>query len=195
VHKDRWIHTGGARLGDDLVLVKPIAIEATSILARAFADELRQRGYAAESIARAEAYLYKPGISVVREARIALEAARVHAMHDPTEGGIATAIHELAEAAGLGAVVEASAIPITPESAALCAEFRLDPLGVISSGALLVALDPRDTPGLQAVYDREGIPCAIIGRTTKASEGVMLLSGSGVCDLPRFDQDEIARLF
>jgi len=195
VAKDEWVATGGACVGDDIVLVKGIAIEGTAIIAREKAAELRQRGYSQDWIARAERYLYDPGISVVREALLAVESTIVHAMHDPTEGGLATGLHELARAADVGLWVEQEAIPILPESALLCAEFGLDPLGTIASGALLVALPKDQTTKLLSIYEREGSPGAVIGRITPADQGLKLSSKGGTVSLPRFDQDEITRLF
>jgi hydrogenase expression/formation protein HypE len=195
VAKDKWVATSGARVGDDLLLVKGVAIEGTSIVAREKALELRKRGYSEEFIARAQKYLYDPGISVVREALMAVECAEVHAMHDPTEGGLATALHELVHAAGVGLWVDAQAIPILPECQALCIEFSLNPLGLIASGSLLVALPPEETPALLLAYREADITCSRIGHITPAGEGLKLENGTSTMDLPRFDQDEVARLF
>ena len=60
-------------------------------------------------------------------------------MHDVTEGGVATAIREMAEAAGLGAVVAEAEMPRYYESKRLLAYYGLDILGAIGSGALLIA--------------------------------------------------------
>jgi hydrogenase maturation factor len=194
VVKDRWVATSGASVGDDIVLVKGIAIEGTAIIAREKAEELRQRGYSEDLIVRAQRYLYDPGISVVREALLAVESTVVHAMHDPTEGGLATGLHELARAAEVGVWVEQEAIPIWPESAWLCTEFGLDPLGTIASGALLLAVPPEQTPTLLSIYEGENVTCAAIGHITAANEGLWLSTKAGTVGLPRFDQDEITRL-
>jgi len=195
VAKDKWITTGGARVGDDIVLVKGIAIEGTSIIARVKSEELRQRGYPQDWIARAQDYLYEPGISIVHEARLAVETSIVHAMHDPTEGGLATGLHELAKAANVGVWVDSEAVPVWPECTSLCAEFGLDPLGTIASGALLIALPHEQTPALLSAYRKANVTCAVIGYITTASEGLKLKSGAMTIDLPRFDQDEITKLF
>jgi hydrogenase maturation factor len=60
-------------------------------------------------------------------------------MHDPTEGGIATAVHEIVHAANLGALIEAEMLTIFPETQMLCDHYYLDPLGLIASGALLIS--------------------------------------------------------
>ena len=195
VAKERLVTTSGARVGDDLLLIKGIAIEGTSLIAREKAEELRQRSYGPEFIARAQNYLYDPGISVLHAARLAVESAEVHAMHDPTEGGLATGLHELCEAAHVGVWIDREAVLVYPESASVCAEFGLDPLGTIASGALLLALPPTQVPALLAAYERAAIPCAVIGRVCEADEGLRMQSGAVTLDLPRFDQDEVSRLF
>ena len=193
VAKDRLVTTSGARPGDVLLLTKGVPVEGTSIIARVRAAELRARGYAESLLARARASVER--LSVVPEALLAAELARVHAMHDPTEGGLATALWELADAAGVGLVVEAERIPILPEGRALCAEFGLDPLGTIASGALLIALDPADAGVVLHACARDGIDCAFIGRVVPREAGVRLVHSGRSTELPRFSQDEITRLF
>jgi len=194
VAKNRLITTSGAQVGDDLVLVKGIAIEGTSIIAREKEKDLQARGYSPEFLARARHYLHDPGIGIVREAGLAAKCVGVHAMHDPTEGGLATALHELALAAHVGVWVDREAIAVWPECASLCAEFGLDPLGLIASGALLVSVSHEQTSTLLAAYQETDVTCAVIGHVTVVGEGLKLSSKAGIADLPRFDQDEIIKL-
>ena len=193
VDKGRLVTTGGARPGDALVLTKGVPIEGTSIIARARAVELRARGYDDAWLARAHGLLAR--LSIVPEARLAADLVPVHAMHDPTEGGIATALWEMADAAEVGLAVEAERIPVLAEGAALCREFGLDPLGTIASGALLLALAPTDAGIVLHALAREGIDAAFIGRIVPREAGVVLTRGGQPGPLPRFDQDEITRLF
>jgi hydrogenase expression/formation protein HypE len=146
-------------------------------------------------VARGREFLHKPGISVVRDAAVAAAAGDVHAMHDPTEGGLATGLLELAQAAQVGLVVDQAAIPIFPETAALCEAMGLDPLGLIASGALLLAVASADADRVMAALEEEGIAVASIGRVVRPERGIMLRSESIERPLPRFERDEIARLF
>ncbi len=140
IDKSQLVRTSGAQPGDALLLTKGIAIEGTAILG---AHTVSQNAVLPTNILeRARAFLTEPGISVVKAALIAVQATAVHAMHDPTEGGLATAIHELCEAAHTGAIIDADAITIYPETAALCHALDLDPLGLLASGALLVSVAP-----------------------------------------------------
>jgi hydrogenase maturation factor len=192
--KDRLITTAGARVGDAVLLTKGIPIEAVSILAWVRADELRRR-YSAGFVARCRRYLDDPGISVLPEARIALAAGGVHAMHDPTEGGLSAALYELAEAAGVGLRIDRSAIRILPEGARLCADYGIDPLGAIASGALLICADPRREAAIRRWLDRAGISAARIGTVVSARSGVQMVTADGRrTPMPRFAADELARL-
>jgi hydrogenase expression/formation protein HypE len=193
VAKDRLVTTGGARAGDMILLTKGIPLEGTSIIARARGEDLAARGYAEATLARARGYLTQ--LSVVPEALLAAELVPVHAMHDPTEGGLATALWELAEAAGVGLTVDVERIPVLPEGRALCAEYGLDPLGTIASGALLIALGSADAGVVLHACAREGIDCAFIGRVVPRETGVTMTRGGRRQALPQFPQDEITRLF
>jgi len=195
VPRERLITTANARVGDRVLLVKGIPIEGTAIIAREKAAELRQRGYSASFLERAQSYLYDPGISVVQAARLAAQHPGVHAMHDPTEGGLATGLHELAYAAGTGLRLYLERVPVLPEGRRLCEEYGLDPLGVIASGALLVAVDPSQADALEAAYAEAGIPCVQVADLVDKSEGCTMVRAGESAPLPRYDTDEIARIF
>ena len=189
------ITTSGAQVGDVLLLTKGICIEGTAIIAREREQELRRSDVPEGLIQRAKSFLFEPGISVVRDAQIAVGAGRVHAMHDPTEGGLAMAVHELASAAHVGIVIEAHRIPLLEESALLCRAYGLDPLGTIASGALLIATPAQEALRIQQALRLNNIACEAIGRIVPPSEGVLLNAGSELRALPQFFRDEITKLF
>jgi len=195
VAKDKLVTTGGARVGDAIVLTKGVPLEGAAIIAREKETELRARGVPAAAIRRAKGFLRTPGISVRPEAEIACELATVHSMHDPTEGGIATALHELADAAGVGLRVDRDRIMVLPEGKLLCEAFGLDPLGTIASGALLMTLDPAEAGMVIHALARESIDCHFIGQVVDRAQGVRLVDGTKSWPMPVFPQDEITRLF
>ena len=194
VEKGRLLRTADARPGDDVLITKAAAIEATSILAREKASELTGK-CSEDLLARCRDFIHDPGISVLDEARIASDFKGVHAMHDPTEGGVTTGLWEIAEAAGVGLIVDPAAIPVREETATLCRICGIDPLGAIASGALLIAVDPEATDALVARMRGAGIPCVRVGWVVEKSRGVKMHSPSGFQDLTVFARDEIARLF
>lgn len=195
VEPARLVRSSGVQPGDDIVLVGSAGIEGTAIIAREKEAELLARGLDPALVRRSQAFLYDPGISVVRAARLVTQAAAVHAMHDPTEGGLATGLWEMAQASGVGLAVDFDAVPVAPETQALCQAFGLDPLGLIASGALLVALAPADTLRLLTALADAGLAGSVIGRATAAEDGLTARRGGQAIPFPRFPVDEIARLF
>ncbi|HEM61516.1 MAG TPA: hydrogenase expression/formation protein [Chloroflexi bacterium] len=195
VAREQLVTSSGAQVGDAIVLTKGIAIEGTALIAREKEADLRCRSYGEEFLARAQRYLRDPGISVVREARLAGANFEVHAMHDPTEGGLAMGLHELAGASGVGLRVDAERIEILPECRILCQEFGLDPLGAIASGALLIVVPAEEAEPLLKLLGGEGIAASVIGHVRPRHMGTLLKDHGQVRALPTFPRDEIARLF
>jgi hydrogenase maturation factor len=189
------VHTADAKPADLLLLTKGVALEGTAILAREKPAFLADIGYSEDEISSLRNLLHDPGISVVRDARIACQAGRVHAMHDPTEGGIATGIWELAIAADVGVEVDFEELQRLNPYGELWEKLGLDPFGVIASGALLISAP--ETHALQIMWALldEGLDCGIVANVLPAHRGVKLRRAGELTDLPRYDQDEIAKLF
>lgn len=194
VSRAHLVTSTGARPGDHLLLTKSIPIEATAILAREFQPALKSF-FSEEDILQASNCLHDPGISVLRDAQIAVRNGHVTAMHDPTEGGLAAALWELAEACGHALLVRPGAIPISPLSARLCRFFDLDPLACIASGALLLTVAPKDAPAVIDALKASGIPCREIGSVQEGQASVWMEQGANRNRLPRPERDEIARLY
>ena len=180
-----------ARPGDRIVLTKGVAVEGTALLAAELAGELGGAGLGDDELARCRRFIDL--ISVVPEARTAARLEGVVAMHDVTEGGLATALEELAAACGHGVVVEPGRVPVYPETRRVCAALGLDPLGLIGSGSLLVVCRPAAVEALLAALDEEGIAAAEIGRLSDDESGVRALDGDRPVVWPRFAVDEAAR--
>ena len=193
VQKEDIIRTSGAIAGDSIVLTKGIAIEGTTALANDYETNLRDLGASAEIITRAKSLLKDIGISVLRDARVACSESKVNSMHDPTEGGLATALHELASASGLGIAVEEGSIPVLPECKSVTDVLGLDPLGLLASGALLITLHSSEVPKLLRALQSEGITGWEIGQVLDQEEGSIMIGNQGEGDLPIFSRDELAR--
>ena len=193
--KDRLITTGGAREGDSVLVTKGIAIEGTAVLARDRAHHLAGLGVGQSSLDTAAAYLTNPGISVLLDAKIALETTEVHSLHDVTEGGLATGLREVAAASNLGVAVEHGSIPILPESQEICDALGLDPMGLLASGALLITLPAPEAPAVLLALERHGINGWEIGQMLAQEEGMLMIGFDGEVPLPVFARDEIARYF
>lgn len=196
VTRDRLITPAGTQPGDAIILTKRLAVEATSIMAREKAAELRL-AFDDAFLRRCRGFLHEPGIAVWRDAQIALQAGHVHAMHDPTEGGAATALHEMAQAAQVNLQIDAATVPIYPETQALCDHFGLDPWGVIASGSLLLAVGAAEADRVVEALRRQSIEARVIGRVLDRSERPIVLAETAgqIGPLRSFERDEIARLF
>ncbi len=193
VEKDRLVRKDRLQVGDRVVLTRGAAIEGTAILAREKRAVLEAH-LDATLVARARNLLVDPGISIIEAATTATAAGSVHAMHDPTEGGIATGLWELARAGSLGLRVSAAAIPILPETGAVCEVFGLDPLRLIASGALLVATAPNEARAITRALDGRGIPAADVGEIRPAEEGIQIEVAGRWVPLEPAERDEIARV-
>jgi hydrogenase maturation factor len=184
----------GIRVGDAVLMTKAVAVEGTSLLAREAAGRLREAGCTEAELEEGAGYLFRPGISVAPEAELLMSSVRVHAMHDPTEGGLATGLWEMAQAGGVGIEVGLDRIPRLPLCERFCALLGLEPLGLIASGTLLAAVDAADATRAVEVCSEAGIPCAEIGIVTDRAGEVGAVTPEGRRGLSRFDQDEVARV-
>ncbi|MCY4366864.1 MAG: AIR synthase family protein [Chloroflexi bacterium] len=193
VERDRLVSTGGAREGDSIVITKGVAVEGTSVLAREFERQLLAAGLSASSLEAAREYLYRPGISVVQEARVARAVAEVHSMHDPTEGGLATGLREIAHASGMGLAVEQSSIPVLSECEEICSLLNLNPLGLLASGCLIITLPSPQVPNLLRALEEAGINAWEVGQIIAPEEGLIVIGYEGEVPLPEFSRDELAR--
>lgn len=194
IQREKLVTPDQVQPGDILILTKGVPIEATALLAREFPTALKSH-LTPEEIHTARNYLFMPGISVLKDAQIAVQAGSVTAMHDPTEGGVATALWEMAQACQHTFHVDPARIPIPPLSARICEIFGLDPLGTIASGALLLAVKPASKGAVFSGLNAAGIPAAEIGVVAAGAAEVLIDQEGELRPLPRFDRDEIGRVY
>ena len=193
VEKRRLIDKGNTRPGDQVLMTKAVAVEGTAIIAREFGDRLSSIGVSPTDIKNCRRFLDK--ISILPEAAIALSVNGVSAMHDVTEGGLATALEELSLAGGHRIRVKMERVPIYPETARICGLLKLDPLGLIGSGSLLICCRDYATKKLVQNIKKAGIAVTIIGEVREAGQGIEALHQHQPVPWPQFDADEITRLF
>lgn len=193
LHGKKPITSAGAKPGDALILTKGIAIEATSVIARELAEKL-EGSFSAAFLKRCANYFRTPGISVVKDARVAMENGPINAMHDPTEGGLSAALHELSLASGCSIIVEQRLIPVLPEAKALCEFFGIDPLGAISSGALLISAPATRAKKITAALETNSILSAVIGHVEAKGGGVRIMVDGKTKILKHFERDELTKI-
>jgi len=194
VARDKLITPRGARTGDRVLLTKGVPIEATTLLAREFPARLHGALTSTE-IAAAQNYLFEPGIGITRDARTAIKAGRVTAMHDPTEGGIVTALWELAQASGKTLRVDPREIPVPALARRVCEVFAIDPLCALASGSLLLTAPPADAAAICKTLAHEDIACADIGVVADGPDVVERKTPAGYEAWPRPAVDDITKAF
>lgn len=191
VTHDGLVTSAGAKAGDVVLLTKAAGIEGTSILARSFPSDAR-KVLGPEGQRRAARFHHRPGISVVTEALLAAEHGAT-AMHDPTEGGVAAALFELASASRKRLIIDLDRIPVLPPTAQLCTHFGLRPLGLIGSGALLMTMPAARVDAICRILRRRRIPVVVIGRVA-AGRGVEARRAGKRVRFEWSQRDELTRL-
>jgi len=174
--KGRYVTAGGAKPGDTLILTKSAGIEGTAILAT---DREKALQKTLNPAVLEKAKNFWSQISVVKDALTACKTGGVHAMHDPTEGGVAGGIHEMADASNVGVKVIEEAILVQPETAKICSYFQIDPLQLIGSGALLISAEAKSASQIVSNLKRERVQASVIGEFTENAEQRLLMQKDG----------------
>jgi hydrogenase maturation factor len=193
VRRERLLDKKNMRSGDVILMTKTAGVEGTSILAREFAAELVRQGMGRSEIEEGMAYLGK--ISILEEAALVSSFPGVRALHDVTEGGLATALVEMAAAGGHGIRVDMDGIRRSSLTERMCRLLGADSLGLIGSGSLLICCDRKISADLLESLASAGIGAAPIGEVMGKGEGVSALKGGTDTAWPLFEIDELARLF
>lgn len=179
--------------GDQVLLTKAVAVEGTAIIAKEFKHQLTALGVSESEIEICSRFL--TDISIIEEANIARSFDGVHGMHDVTEGGLATALEELSLAGGHKIRIHMETIPVFPQTEKICRLLDINPMGLIGSGSLLICCHRDTTERLMARITAAGIDVTCIGEVLKAGRGIEAMDEDGPAKWPRFEVDEISRLF
>ncbi|MFA6408777.1 MAG: AIR synthase related protein [Gammaproteobacteria bacterium] len=185
--RDELLDARNVSPGDQILLCQAVAVEGTALLAQERAAELLPI-LGVDNITKIQNFLQNPGICVWPYAEKLFSIPDLIALHDPTEGGIATALHELADVAGCGLAVDCEKISVLPETKQFSQLFNFNPLGLLASGSLLIVCKPKAVD--QIVQQLGANQVTPIGVFTKEQHRKMNLCGE-IKDLPRYDQDEL----
>jgi hydrogenase expression/formation protein HypE len=176
--------------GDQILLWRSVAIEGTALLATK-QHKLLQKHFSLKKIKAMQNLLFKPGICIWPLVKKLVPCKGLVALHDITEGGIATALHELADASSLGLKINGEAIPILLETKKLAKILNFNPLGLLASGSALILCRKH---AVNQIIKKVGTKdLAVIGELTKNKQRI-LISDKKKSKLPRFDSDEILKV-
>jgi hydrogenase expression/formation protein HypE len=192
VKKSALIKKSQMRKGDFVLLTKGIAVEGTAIIADEFHERLKNLGLSESFIKKCKGFLNQ--ISILKEAEIATKSGMVTAMHDVTEGGLATALTELSISGNHKLFIDMAQIMIFPETIKICDLLHINPLGLIGSGSLIICCKPQAKKQLIAEISAANIAVACIGRVMEPGRGIDSLRNGRPEKWPVFETDELTRL-
>ena len=177
---------------DIVFLVKEIGIEGASIIAREKYEDLKKR-FSEKYLEKVKNSIKNPGISVYKEAKKLWENIKIKYMHDPTEGGISTALYEISESKNIGILVDFKKLRFYKPVIKFCEILNLNPLGIISSGCIVGIIGKRYEKKLIDFCKKNRIKIEIIGRVIE-EKGVFYEIDDKMKKLPKFQRDEINKL-
>jgi hydrogenase maturation factor len=191
IQNNHFVSCRDVKAGAKIILTKSVGIEGTAILVSEHKEYLRDK-FRPKFFEKANTYFDQ--LSVVKEALIAFRHGGVQAMHDPTEGGIANGLHEVADASHTGFLVNEAHITISSETRRLCELFQLNALNLISSGALLIIADEAQSTAIVNQLLCNHINATIIGDVVEDTETRVIQRENGTLEaLERPETDELWR--
>ncbi|NKN35874.1 hydrogenase expression/formation protein HypE [Agrobacterium sp. a22-2] len=113
-------------------------------------------------------------------AMVAAGGGHIRLMRDPTRGGIAATLNEIASQSGVGFRIDEEAIPLKPEVAAACEFLGLDPLNVANEGKLVAIVAPEGAESILAAMQAHplGRDAALIGHAVEDPNGFVQMTTS-----------------
>ncbi|MEI3162586.1 MAG: AIR synthase family protein [Lachnospirales bacterium] len=178
---NKLIPSGGAKIGDSVIMTKYAAMEGTSI----FASDKRDKLKGIDSSIIEKAKNLGNSLSVIAEGKIGSELG-ANAMHDVTEGGILGACWEIADCSGVGIEVYEDKIPVLEETKIICNKLGVDYLRLISSGSMLIVCSNGDE--MLSALKKAGIVASIIGKIVEEGKWFISNGEKTVLDEPTSDE-------
>ena len=163
---DHVVTDCGLRAGDRLILTGTIGDHGMAVMAH-------RHGLSIDDRLRSDV---APINGLIRGA-LAAAAGAVVAMKDPTRGGLASALHEMAEKSGVGIIVDEQAVPVTPQVRAASELLGIDPMHVANEGKAVIGVraDSADRVLQSLRLHPLGRNAAIIGVCTAERPGTVIL--------------------
>ncbi|NDD29071.1 MAG: hypothetical protein EB084_12475 [Proteobacteria bacterium] len=190
----RLTATRSARQGNAIVMIGACGEYGTGLLAQRHSAALERHGVPATVVEQARAFLEPARRSIVPAVRVAMAQGHPHAMHDLTDGGLVASLHDLARLAEVGVEIDESAVPVRPETQAICTSLGLDPWRLLSFGTLLLCVDEIDVEALLQACSAAAIEAFHVGRVVSPELGLHRVSANGTrTEIAACHQDELHR--
>ncbi len=183
---DRVVRDSGLRVGDSIIITGTIADHGLAVLGAR--NNLGLEGDLRSDVA--------PLNGLVRAA-LSAGGESIHAMKDPTRGGVTSALSEMAEKAGVAVVLDESSLPMSDAGRAAAEILGIDPLMVANEGKALIGVAPDAVDRVLAALRSHplGARAARIGRVIEGARGAVSLdTGFGTRRLFERDGDPLPRI-
>ncbi|RLI51436.1 hypothetical protein DRO61_02500 [Candidatus Bathyarchaeota archaeon] len=180
VDKNQLITPGGAKPGDQIICTKLIGLEIAinfALTRRVLAEKMFGTQKTLELLKQIKMQ------SCVNEALILSKIDGVHAMHDITEGGLISALNEMAEASNIGFKINFDKIPIIDEIRKFQDVFELsheDVLAMSSTGAILMSISPESGNIVKKALHNTCVNTSFVGSFTKSKECILIIDGEEI---------------
>ncbi|MBD3188384.1 hydrogenase expression/formation protein [Candidatus Bathyarchaeota archaeon] len=194
VEKNHLIDPKNVVEGDDVIIIKGLGIEATALIAMEKEELLLEKGLDPSFIDKCKEYLRNPGINASIPGVAAFQAGKIHAMHDPTEGGLGNALNELSELVDCGFKIYRDRIKVYPETEKLCNVLGLDPMYLLASGALVILTPPEETINVVRAVRNLKMDAAVIGSVVDKADGIYIMESGERVPLGGYKEDEILKV-
>jgi hydrogenase expression/formation protein HypE len=173
---DEYVTPRMAKEGDQIIITKGPAIEATGIFGAMF-PSLIERELGKTTSQRAAEIFYK--MSVVEDALTAVSIGvrdnGISALHDATECGVWGGLYEIAQASNLGVRIEKEKIVVENSVMEICGYFGIDPYASISEGTLIMSCRPHKAGAVVEALTKKGIKASVVGALTAPEKGMILV--------------------
>jgi len=163
---DRVVSDAGLRAGDRIILTGTVGDHGMAVMMKR--HDLGLQGDLRSDVA--------PLNGLVREA-LRAGGGDVVAMKDPTRGGLASVLHEMADKGKVGIVLDETAVPVSPEVRAACEVLGIDPLVVANEGKAVIGVRPGAADRVLAALRSHalGRRAAIVGTAIAERPGQVIL--------------------
>ena len=179
--EDAYLTSAGGRVGDKVLVTKEAAIATTGLYWRTRFQTQLERKSARTTLRRSKKYLRKT--TVVREAlavvKVGVRNRGISAMHDATEGGVLSALFELASASKAGLRVDLSKIPVSEETKTICKMFRINPYVSLSEGSLVFSCIPSKVEKAISTLASASIRATVVGELVQQESGIVVADARG----------------
>ncbi|WP_432408015.1 AIR synthase family protein [Wukongibacter sp. M2B1] len=186
--KSKIVKSLGVKVGDKIIMTKTAGLEGTGIIAHDLENKLNST-FSREIIENAKKMVNY--ISVVKEGVISGKIG-ASSMHDVTEGGILGAVWEICRASKLGCNIYKGRITVAKETAEICKFFNIDPLRLVSSGTMLITINPEKEDELICELRKNKVKASVIGEITE--DGCLLIENDKKIEIEPPESDELYKV-